>query len=230
MNWQNVTLEHYQLLFPIIQDKSLADWEKEIQIASILYNLTEHQIDSLSLAEYKKLKASIQFLYQPIPGKPVKYIRGKKRKYRLIYDVRQMPFARYAEAKTFSTKDTIANMHKLSASMVQPMRRVCGIWFKEKYDAAKHEEYAEDLLSAPFPAIYHSAVFFCTLFALWMKTSEAFMVQQILEMNRDPNLTKAKTMYQVLCSSMDGFIMQNSLPTLKPSLLKRLGISPPSNA
>jgi hypothetical protein len=228
MNWQNVTLEHYQLLFPIIQDKSLADWEKEIQIVSILYNLTEHQIDSLSLAEYKKLKASIQFLYQPIPGKPVKYIRGKKRKYKLIYDVRQMPFARYAEAKTFSTKDTIANMHKLSASMVQPMRRICGIWFKEKYDAAKHEEYAEDLLSAPFPAIYHSAVFFCTLFALWMKTSEDFMVQQLIQMGMKKE--QAIREHRALCSSMDGFTMQNSLPTLKPSLYKQLGISPPSNA
>jgi hypothetical protein len=225
MKWENITLETYQSIYNIITSK-LPDWEKEMQMVCVLFNLTEKQLDDLSLDYYRGLVKQIQFLYQPIPGSSKRILYGKKYRYKLITDVRRMPFARYAEVKTFTgatEADFIKDLHRLTASIVQPQKKICGIWVNVAYEAARHSEYADDLLSAPFIQVHASAVFFYLLFTYSIKTLHSYMVQQM----KEQQMNSPEMQYTHLLNTLDGFIQQHSLPSLKASHLKRLGIFPP---
>lgn len=227
MNWQNVTLEHYQALYPVITSTQ-PDWEKDMQIVSILFNLTEKQLDALPLDKYRELKKACAFLYQPIPQTGERVFYGRKRKYKLLKDVRKMPFARYAEIKSFTGSnegDFIKNLHLLIASMVQPYKKILGcFWIKETYDASKHADYADDLLSAKFTSVYGAAVFFYLLFTYSIKSLPHYMTSQMEKMQ----VSNPQEAYTLLLNTLDGFITQNKLPTLKASQLKRLGRLIPS--
>lgn len=228
MDWNSLTVAHYQALYPVIQDKELNELEKEAKIVSILYELTEAEVDSMSWESFKKLRNESNFLFTDIPGKPVKYIFGKHKKYKLIYQVEKSAFARYAEIKTFrgeTEADFIHNMHKLTASMIKPMRNVCGLWIEEKYDATKHEAYSEDLRYCKFIDVYHACVFFYQLFFALTINMRDYLVRGMVEAGIP--IAEAIQHHQNLCNDLAGFITLNKLPNLKESQLKRFGILTP---
>jgi len=140
MNWNDLTVWQYQQIYPIVT-KPEKDWtnlDVESKLVGILYNITDTQVDSLSVGEFNKMKATLGFLDDKIEGKPVKYTEVNGKRYRFIYDVQQIKAARYIESKVFST-DLVGNIHKLAASMVMPQRKTWyGRWVDEKYDSSKH--------------------------------------------------------------------------------------------
>jgi hypothetical protein len=228
MNWQNLTVEQYQALYPVIEDQTLDDFERDARIVSILFNLTDRQVEALPLTEFKKLRAQSLFLNTPLPKQaPAKYLRGKKGRYKITYDVAQVRIGRTAEIKTFLQQDktTIKSLHRLIASMVQPYKRVLGVWVKDTYDAGKHEAYAEDLQGAKFLDVYNACVFFYHLYQLWTHASRDYLVGQMIQTGK--TRTEAETLHRDLCGILDGFITLHSLPTITESLWKRCGISRP---
>ena len=104
--------------------------------------------------------------------------------------------------------------------MVMPMKRTLFGWKVDKYDATKHEDYAQDLLEAPITAVLGSVVFFYQVYKGWIKSSKDYLIQEMMT----KNLTRyqAEVLYQTLCDSMDGFIRPNLSLTTKKSNLKRL--------
>jgi hypothetical protein len=185
----------------------------ESKLVGILHNLTDTQVDSLSVAEFNKLKVTLAFLDDKIEGKPVKYTEVNGKRYRFIYDVQQIKAARYIETKVFST-DLVGNLHKLAASMVMPQRKTWyGKWVDDKYDASKHSEYAEDLQGANFLHVYHSIVFFYQVYRNWIEVSKDYLVQEM--MNQGMTMDLAVKGVQILCDTLDGSIAPNLLPTTK---------------
>jgi hypothetical protein len=227
MNWKKLTLAHFQALYPITKNKNLTPEDRDIQLICILYNIPETQVDSMPVDKFKELRRSLSFLSEIPDQKPALYLRGKKRKYQIIYNPEQMYFSRYVETKAFkggNEDEFIANLHKFTASIVQPLKKnIWGRWVPDKYDAVKHPEYAEDLQEANFLSVYHAAVFFYLLYYAWIRCSPTYFTSQLKKM-RCPN---PEEMYQALLIDMDGFIQQNKLPNLKESVWKRLGISQP---
>jgi hypothetical protein len=191
----------------------------ESKLVGILHNLTDTQVDSLSVAEFNKLKVTLNFLDDKIEGKPVKYTEVNGKRYKFIYDVQQIKAARYIEAKVFST-DLVGNLHKLSASMVIPQRKTWyGIWVDDKYDASKHSQYAEDLQGANFMHVYQSVVFFYQVYRNWIEVSKDYLVQEM--MNQGMTMDLALKGVQILCDTLDGSIAPNLLPTTKISQLTK---------
>ena len=177
MKWNNLTLWQYQQLMPTITnpDKDWTELDAEVKRLCIVTGLTEHQIDSLSLTALNELRKELDFLDENIEGKPVNYIEVNKKRYRINYDIKNMPSARYIESKVFS-KDTLANLHKIAASMIIPQKRNWfGKWIDQDYDASKHEEYAADMQEANFIDIYHSLVFFYQVYKNWIEISKDYM-------------------------------------------------------
>jgi hypothetical protein len=215
MTWNELTVWQYQQIYPIVTkpDKDWTTLDVESKLVGILHNLTDTQVDSLSVGEFNKLKVTLAFLDDKIEGKPVKYTEVNGKRYRFIYDVQQIKAARYIETKVFST-DLVGNMHKLAASMVMPQRKTWwGKWVDDKYDAAKHSEYAEDLQGANFLHVYQSIVFFYQVYRNWIEVSQAYLVQEMT--NKGMSLEQAKEVVQILCSTLDGNIAPNLLPTTK---------------
>jgi hypothetical protein len=221
MTWNELTVWQYQQIYPIVT-KPEKDWttlDVESKLVGILHNLTDTQVDSLSVGEFNKLKVTLAFLDDKIEGKPVKYTEVNVKRYKFIYDVQQIKAARYIETKVFST-DLVGNLHKLAASMVMPQRKTWfGKWVDDKYDASKHSEYAEDLQGANFMHVYQSIVFFYQVYRNWIEVSKGYLVQEMT--NKGMTLEQAQEVVQILCSTLDGSIAPNLLPTTKISQLTK---------
>jgi len=219
MNWSNVTVFQYQQINELYANsKDLTDLDISVKVASILTNQTENQIDSLPVKELAPLLESIAFINEEIKPEAVKVLKINGRRYKCVYDVRNIPASRYIESKHFSN-DVMGNLHKIMACMVIPQKRGCFGWKDDKYDAGKHSDYAQDMLEAPIVSVLGSVVFFYQVFKLWIKNSNGYMVQQMMEQGVEK--MKAEEVYQVLCNIMDGFTKPNWLPTLKESHLTK---------
>jgi hypothetical protein len=222
MKWNNLTLWQYQQLMPIITNPN-KDWtelDKEVKLLSVITGLTEYQIDSLTIEDLKELRKDLVFLDEPIEGKPVDFIVINGRRYRMNYDIKNMPAARYIESKVFS-KDTLANLHKIAASMVIPQKKTWfGKWVDDKYDASKHEQYAQDMQEANFIHIYHSLVFFYQVYRNWIEVSRDYMIAEMTTAGMTTE--QAQQVVQLLCESTGGIIPPNLLPNTKISELQKL--------
>ena len=221
MKWNELTLWQYQQLMPTITnpDKDWTELDAEVHRLCIVTGLTEHQIDSLSLNALKELRKELEFLNESIEGKPVDYIEVNKKRYRINYNIKNMPAARYIESKVFS-KDTLANLHKIAASMVIPQRRNwLGKWVDDKYDASKHEQYAADMQEAKFIHVYHSLVFFYQVYKNWIEVSQDYMIAGMTKAGMTQS--QAGLVVGLLSESMDGIIPVTLLPPKKISELKK---------
>ena len=221
MKWNELTLWQYQQLMPTITnpDKDWTELDAEVKQLCIVTGLTEHQIDSLSLTALKELRKELAFLSEPIDGKPVNYIVTNGKRYRINYDIKNMPSARYIESKVFS-KDTLANLHKIAASMVIPQKRNwLGKWVDQDYDASKHEEYAADMQEANFVHIYHSLVFFYQVYKNWIEVSRDYMTAEMTKSGMTKN--QADMVVDLLLESMDGTTPVTLLPPKKILELKK---------
>ena len=222
MKWNELTLWQYQQIMPIITNPN-KDWtelDKEVKLLTIVTGLTEYQIDSLGVKELKELRSELAFLDEPIEGQPVDYIKTNGKQYRINYDIKNMPFARYIESKVFS-KDTVANLHKIAASMIIPQKKNWfGKWVDDKYDASKHEEYSADMQEANFIHVYHSLVFFYQVYRNWIEVSRDYMTAEM--MTAGMTKEQADSVVLLLCESTGGIIPPNLLPNTKISELQKL--------
>jgi hypothetical protein len=222
MKWNNLTLWQYQQIMPIITnpEKDWTELDKEVKLLCIVTGLTEYQIDSLAIEDLKELRKELVFLDEPIEGKPVDFIVINGRRYRMNYDIKNMPAARYIESKVFS-KDTLANLHKIAASMVIPQKKTWfGKWVDDKYDASKHEDYAADMQEANFIHVYHSLVFFYQVYRNWIEVSRDYMIREMTTTGMTTE--QAAAVVQLLCESTGGIIPPNLLPNTKISELQKL--------
>jgi hypothetical protein len=222
MKWNELTLWQYQQLMPIITNPN-KDWtelDKEVKLLCVITGLTEYQIDSLNIEDLKELRKDLAFLDEPIEGKPVDYITTNGKRYRMNYDIKNMPSARYIESKVFS-KDTLGNLHKIAASMVIPQKKNWyGKWIDDKYDASRHEEYSTDMQEANFIHVYHSLVFFYQVYRNWIEVSRDYMKVEMMKSGMTTE--QADSVLLLLCESMDGIIPPNLLPNTKISELQKL--------
>jgi len=219
MKWNNISVWQYQNIVKTLANKQDDEIEKSFKLIGIIYNMTENQVDSLTQAEYKAKLKECDFLNSLPEGKPVKIIKVNGKRYRLIYDVTRMPFGRYVESKAF-VGDIYGNLHKLGATMVMPQKRnLLGLWVDDKYDAAKHEDYADDILQANFQDVYFSLVFFYQVFRNWIEVTRGYLVAKMMTTGQ----TKEQCNQVVvnLCSILDGIIQPNLLPTTKISELSK---------
>ena len=222
MKWNNLTLWQYQQLMPIITnpEKDWTELDKEVKQLAVISGLTEYQIDSLSIETLKEMRQDLAFLDEPIEGKPVDFIVVNGRRYRMNYDIKNMPAARYIESKVFS-KDTLGNLHKIAASMVIPQKKTWfGKWVDDKYDASKHEDYAADMQEANFIHVYHSLVFFYQVYRNWIEVSRDYMKAEMTKAGM--TATQADSVVSLLCEFTGGIIPPNLLPNTKISELRKL--------
>lgn len=218
MNWSDINLFQYQQLVKALSIED--DIDKTVKIVSIVTGLTENEVLSMPIVEFNKEKEKLNFLSEEIKGKPVKYIKVNGRKYECIYDVRSIPAARYIETKVFGN-DLVNNIHKIAATMVMPMKKTVFGWKRGKYDAAKHEEYAQDMLEARFVDVYHSAVFFLSVFLNWIKVSQGYLMEELKKKKAPLEEIEA---VQDFLKYMDGTIPYMKLPNSTISRLMKYGI------
>ena len=180
MTWHDVTVFQWQQLNELYTgEQDYTEAQLETMTLGILLNMTEAEVDSQTAQWRRDKLIEINFVHVPPAGKPQRFIKVNGRRYRCIYDVRQIRAARYIEAKHFGKKPE-ENLHKIAASMVIPQRRTWFGWRDAEYDAAKHLQYANDLLMAPVTAVMGSVVFFCEVYRRWMAGSLDYLSAEMM--------------------------------------------------
>jgi len=101
MTWKDVTVWQYQQIQNLITKKdNLTDLDVAVKTLAILTDRTETQIDSLTIKELGKELLKVKFVTEDMPEpKPKDYIKIGKRRYKCIYDIKQIPYSRYLESK-----------------------------------------------------------------------------------------------------------------------------------
>jgi hypothetical protein len=214
MTWNDVTVYQYQQIQNIKEEDI---FDADIKLVSIMYNITEKQVDALSMAEFNEKKKEISFVHgEPLVPKTNKYLKVKKKVYRFVPDIRQIKVGatgRYITTKYFQ-KNVVENLHKIAASMIIPQKKG---WFGLKddtYDALKHEEYADDMLHAKITEVYGMIVFFCKVYLNWIDNSKDYLIQTMMMVGKTNHLESEKLVSN-LWTYMDGYIKQPLLPNTK---------------
>jgi hypothetical protein len=215
LSWQNITVEHFQTIFPYIEDDTLSDLEKDIKILAIMKGLSEAQIDRMPFDIFKTHRNDVSFIYcDQIDYILPKFFIVKGRRFKINFDVRKNAVARYVEIKHFAgtKEEVVANLHRIIASCVTVQKRT-GLFRYKQDHSLSFTEVAEHMKSVNFAEAWSICVFFCNLFANWMKASKDFLVSNLI---KTENLTKteAQTQVQDLCDVMAGFITSNKLPII----------------
>lgn len=211
MNWHDVTVYQWQQLAGM-DAEGMTDQEQAIKTMSMLTGQTENVIRKLDLEQVANLAKDTEFLRTTeIPIKKTDIIKAGGNYYRVNYDVRTMPTARYVEVKHFGG-NFIENIHKIAASMVVPTKKTLFGHKALPYNSADHERYANDLLLAPIPEVMGGMHFFYIASKNWISSMRDSL---IVEMRRvGMKKVQAEMMYRYLCSSMDGFTrLPSSLTT-----------------
>ena len=219
MNWHTLTVRQAQDVERIRRAAKDEDGlDSETKLLAAITGRKQSEIDSLPWAEYVQLRKQLDFMENPIEGNPAKFIKVNGKRYRCIYDISKMPFARYIEGKQFN-QDFIMNLHKIAASMVIPQRKTFLGWRDKDYNALDHAEYAKDMLDAPFLTVYNSCVFFYHVYRNWMEVSKGYLIS---EAAKKMSLEEAAKSVNALIITMDGNIPPRLLPTTTISRLRRL--------
>jgi hypothetical protein len=216
MNWNDINVYQWQQLQQVLNNRPESDTDLDLAVKclSIITNKTELEIDFYSIEQLNKELKKTEFLHHAPNPKAVDHIEINGRRYKCIYDIRRLPFARYFETKYFSN-DVSKNLHNIAGCMVMPMKKNwLGRWVIDKYDASKHEEYAQDMLEAKFVNVYGAVVFFYLVFKGWIKTSKGYLVTEMMK-SKKMTTWEAEALVKVLCEAMDGFISPNLSQNLK---------------
>lgn len=208
-NWNDITVYQWQQLNSF---ESSDDIETTIIAAAIITGKTEAQIRKMTLEELQGLKQQVAFMSTEIPLQRVDYITTSSHKYKTNYDIKNMDTARYIEAKHFAS-DFVGNLHKLAACLITPLE--VGILKDTElpYDASKHEEYSNDLLTAKITDVLGSVVFFYLVYQIWIRTFKDYLIEQM--MNLGMTRTQGEMIHQALCDNLVGFIKQQSSRNMK---------------
>jgi hypothetical protein len=199
MNWNKITVRHYQQILPIIENESFTDLDKLVKVICVLTGLSEEEVDSWPLSKINEYKHLFEFDFKKEARRRIK-VNG--RHYRINWQIEKLPAARYIEAKTYAGNGLFPNLHRLMASCVIPQTKVGWMYFDKKYNAADHEKYATDMLDAPFPFVYNACVFFCSVLMESIKSILSYSVEELKETMSNQDLTALTKLSE---SITDGF-------------------------
>jgi hypothetical protein len=173
MNWHDLTVKQYQSVASVVTDKEMNDLEKETELVAILSGLSREDLNAIPWEEYLSLRKKFSFVHNTeiTGGRPVLRFEINGRSYSVQHDFAKIAVARYVEVKHFAAENFIKNLHLLIASVVKPDF--------EEYDVKKHQEYANDFLSAKFIDVHATAVFFYQLFENLIADIPDFIANQM---------------------------------------------------
>jgi len=203
-----MTVEQFQQVYTV-SEFQLNEWDKAIQMVMVMTGKTEQQVEAMPVHKFNRMCRKINKAFRFEEKKIPKTIRIGTRFYKVNLNVSDMKARKYVEGVEFG-KDTIKNLHKIMATVIEPCN-----WYGKPlgYNAEKHEQYANDMLKMDFNVAFSTAVFFCKLFAASMKVSRPYLTQEL--MSKGVTEIQAVKDLTDLQSVLDGLVRANRLQNTK---------------
>ena len=212
-----ITIKKFQELYKA-SSLEMEELDKAILLVMILTGKSEFEVQQLPVRKFNSLckaieKAFDKFNEKVQNDKPRNIIRVNGNWYYLNHSIMntEMNAGRYVEIAQFS-EDIIGNLHKILASMANPMKLTLKGLKIQKYNSHNHEKIAEDFLQADFSVAYHTAVFFWAVFIKSINLSHSYLLNQMEKKSEGEQLLKTFQDYS------DGFITAKWLANLKISV------------
>ncbi len=216
-NWNSITIEEYQLIYGIINDAKMIDFEKEVKLISIINEIPEAELDAMPIDKFKDLKHSLEFLHNgKIEGKLQPYMKVDKDKYKISLDAFRLTYGQYVDITTFLAGDNavIENLHLIMASLALPVKTN---WYGKEtvldYGQEPHDELSKKMLKSNFANSYHTSVFFLKLINALIKATGLYSVRKLMKEGRVTK-EKLREILKPLKNAGGGYIMPNLLQTL----------------
>lgn len=215
-----MTVKQLQELYYISQNEPDA-LDRSIKLVACYTGVTPDKVDAMPVRRFTRICQRIGLTFellgrQQFKGKPRRYVLANGRLYRLHYDIARFHTAgRYVEAVTFQ-KDIITNLHKLLATMAEPVR-----WYGKPYKR-EHADIAADMEQVDIGVAYHAAVFFYQLYAVSMQAIQPYLIQEAVRKGMKREAVEASL--QGLWSILDGLPMPKWCRSSREYLSHRFGI------
>ncbi len=167
-SWKEISLKTYCDFEKIINDKSLDNHAKDVEIVSLLSGLSRSEILVLPLKTFHECLDKISFLNNLdliVPLKSSKHlrfcIRGKW--FKINLNASDLNGGQYIDLMTFlkENENPLLNIHNVLAVIATPLK-----WglIPQKYDGKDHADRASFLYeNMPMSIAYPVLVFFCNL-------------------------------------------------------------------
>lgn len=221
-----LSIKQFQELYFIAKSED-EDSDKALKMVGVVTGLIPEKVELIEHEKFNKICKDISKKFEFLSisadkNKCKKYIKANGRRYKINYHIDKNPMnaGKYVEAVTFG-KDIIDNMHKLLATMAEPMRWSWGKMKWVKVDM-NHEDIANNMESADFEVGYNAVLFFCLLFTASIQATLPYLTKQMKMKGVEEN-----TIQELLNNSMsilDGLPMPRWSLTTKEYLLNRFGI------
>lgn len=195
-SWADITLQEYQNILKIQQDKNLEDFERDLKYIQVLSPISESELNNLPIGELKWLLQEINFLTKDIAQVDLKEVyEVNDNKYQLTKNIEHITGAQFTDLMSFlKDKEKInENLHWIVAVLMSPLHRKSFLQrklIKEQYlEKTPLKEIANDMLLMPFSEINSITNFFFALSTAYTATSISYLqtkmnqeLQQVLKM------------------------------------------------
>ena len=177
-NYNDLTVGKYQEIMVVLNGKVVDEYATNIQLVSILSDMSEDDVLNLGLSEYKVLNQKLSFLLVEPPKRMIANmykIGGFELE--TMLDVRKMTVAQYVDYQTF-VKDVDKYLIEMLSVFLVPK----GMKYNEGYDIVEVQRAIRDNLSIV------DAMSLSAFFLLWsqslIKATLTYLTKQMKKMKR----------------------------------------------
>lgn len=207
-----ISIEKFQQLFQVSQ-VDMDELDKAILLVKILSGKSDFEINKMRASDFNKQCAKIKKAFDIynsdlLNSKPKNLIKANGKWYFINLDIKDLNAGRYIEIATYMN-DVVGNLHKIMASMCIPMKWSIKGLVLDKFEATKHQQYADDMLQVDFSVAYHCAVFF---YAVLMES-----IKSLITYGSQVDQKTLDKLQRILGSYMVGSIQPQWLKNLKAS-------------
>jgi hypothetical protein len=160
-SWEGVTIEQFQALQGILEEKG-DEYATNVAIISIMSGVSVDVIETYALKTYAKCMRTLSFLSEQLVGEVQKVVEFGGVRYNVISDVYNLNGGQYITLMHLM-KDpdkVIDQLHEIMAVFLVPKKRTWYGWKKQPYNSKKHKEVAEAMLQAPMTIVQPLSAFF----------------------------------------------------------------------
>lgn len=196
-NYNDLTVGKYQEIRALLNGEVVDEYSTNIQLVSILSDMTEDEVLSLELTQYKALNQKLSFLLQEPPKRMIANvykIGGYELETMLAID--KMSVAQYVDYQTF-VKDTDKFLVEMLSIFLIPK----GHKYNEGYDIIEVQKAIRDNLSIV------DAMSLSAFFLLW---SQSLMKATLTSLTK-----KAKKMKKQMKNPMEIQKMEEAIANLE---------------
>ena len=193
-NYRNLPIGKYLEIFELSQDENVDALEQQVKTISILTGLTEDDVLSLPIAQYKELAGKTKFLENGYDGK-----LQVAKSYGLggmelipVKDFAKITTAQYVDFQTFSKEGDRCLVETLSTLMIPKGKK-----YNDGYEIADVQRAIRENLSVA--DVLSLSAFFLTKFVKSIKDFQTYSIKEIQKIpNREMRQRLMKQMQEAM--------------------------------